>query len=84
MTLLQLSDLHLRAASGRDGPAARLEHAVGRAATLRPAPEAVLLSGDIADAPSREVYDLAHELLAPLGVPLHAIPGKPRRPRSAA
>ncbi len=75
MTLLQLSDLHLRAGSDGDGPAARLEHAVRRVAALRPAPEAVLLSGDVADEPSHEVYDRAHELLEPLGLPLYAIPG---------
>jgi 3',5'-cyclic AMP phosphodiesterase CpdA len=35
----------------------------------------VLLSGDLADEPSSAAYEQAHELLAPLGVPLHAIPG---------
>jgi Icc protein len=35
----------------------------------------VLLSGDLADDPSDAAYEQAHELLAPLGVPIHAIPG---------
>jgi 3',5'-cyclic-AMP phosphodiesterase len=73
--LVQLSDLHLRA--GEDGAeaAARLAHAVSRVSTLEPRPAAVLLSGDVADVPSSAAYEQAHELLAPLGVPVHAIPG---------
>jgi 3',5'-cyclic-AMP phosphodiesterase len=73
VTLVQLSDLHLRA--GEAAPAARLAHAVGRVAALAPAPAAVLLSGDLVDAPARAAYEQARELLAPLGVALHAIPG---------
>jgi 3',5'-cyclic-AMP phosphodiesterase len=74
-TLVQLSDLHLRAGEGDDGPAARLRRAVRRVAALRPQPSAVLLSGDVADTPSSAAYEQAHELLAPLGLPVHAIPG---------
>jgi 3',5'-cyclic AMP phosphodiesterase CpdA len=71
--LVQLSDLHLR--EDRREPAERLAHAVRSVAALQPRPDAVLLSGDLADEPSRAAYDQAHELLAPLGLPLHAIPG---------
>jgi 3',5'-cyclic AMP phosphodiesterase CpdA len=74
-TLVQLSDLHLRLGEGHAGPARRLEHAVRRVASLQPRPDAVLLSGDLVDAPSSAAYEQALELLAPLGVPLHAIPG---------
>jgi Icc protein len=74
-TLVQLSDLHLRADENGAGPAGRLEHAVRHLAALQPQPVAVLLSGDIADDPSSGAYEQARELLAPLGVPLHAIPG---------
>jgi Icc protein len=74
-TIVQLSDLHLRAGEDGGGPAARLEHAVREVVRLQPRPDAVLLSGDLADAPSSEAYEQAHELLAPLGLPLHAIPG---------
>ncbi len=73
-TLVQLSDLHLRPGED-DGPAERLQHAVDRVAALEPRPHALLLSGDLADTPSRAAYEQAHELLSPLGVPLHAIPG---------
>lgn len=74
-TLVQLSDLHLRLGEGSAGPARRLEHAVRRVASLQPQPEAVLLSGDLVDTPSSDAYELALELLAPLGVPLYAVPG---------
>ncbi len=74
-TLVQLSDLHLRTGEDRTGPATRLEHAVRSAAALRPRPRAVLVSGDLVDEPSSAAYEQAHELLAPLGLPLHAIPG---------
>jgi 3',5'-cyclic-AMP phosphodiesterase len=73
--LVQLSDLHLRTGDDQAGPAGRLEHAVQRVAALQPRPDAVLLSGDLVDVPSSTAYEHAHELLAPLGLPLHAIPG---------
>jgi 3',5'-cyclic-AMP phosphodiesterase len=75
VTLVQLSDLHLRVGEGGAGPARRLQHAVERVASLEPPPHAVLLSGDLADVPSGGAYEQALQLLAPLGVPLHAIPG---------
>lgn len=71
--LLQISDTHLRAAEGE--PDARLQRAVEAASALRTGPDAVLLSGDVADEPAAEVYDRAHRALASLGVPVHAIPG---------
>jgi Icc protein len=75
VTLVQLSDLHLRAGDSGEGPATRLERAVRQVAALQPRPSAVLLSGDIADVPSDAAYEQAHELLAPLELPVHAIPG---------
>jgi Icc protein len=48
---------------------------VRRVASLQPQPEAVLLSGDLVDTPSSDAYELALKLLAPLGVPLYAVPG---------
>ncbi len=71
--LLQLSDLHLGASEGE--PDRRLERAVGAAARLRPRPEAVLLSGDVADEPTAESYERAHRIVSALGLPVHAIPG---------
>jgi Icc protein len=74
-TLVQLSDLHVRAGAGDRGAARRLEHAVRRVAALQPRPDAVLLSGDLVDVPSAAAYELVRELLAPLGLPVYAVPG---------
>jgi len=71
--LVQLSDLHL--CEDAAGPARRLEHAVRCVTALQPRPDAVLLSGDLVDVASRVAYEQAHQLLAPLGLPLHVIPG---------
>lgn len=67
--------MHLRQGEGQRGAAERLGHAVRRVAALQPPADAVLLSGDLVDVPSGAAYERAHELLAPLGVPLYAIPG---------
>jgi 3',5'-cyclic-AMP phosphodiesterase len=73
--LVQLSDLHLGADwGGRDpvDPLRRTVEAVGR---LRPAPGAVLVTGDLTEHAADEEYALVRDLLAPLGVPLHVLPG---------
>jgi len=75
VTLVQLSDLHLRAGEEEAGPAERLRRVVHRVAALEPRPLAVLLSGDLADEPSDAAYEQVRALLAPLGLPIHAIPG---------
>jgi 3',5'-cyclic-AMP phosphodiesterase len=73
--VVQLSDLHLRDGREGVGPAQRLERALRQVATLQPRPTAVLLSGDIVDTPSTAAYAQAQELIAGLGLPVHAIPG---------
>lgn len=75
MTLVQLSDPHLRLGP-RDRESARaLEVAVGAVLALDPPPEAVLVSGDIADTGATGEYERARELLAALPMPVHVIPG---------
>lgn len=71
--LLQLSDPHLRAQQGESD--SHLERAVEAAAGLQPRPAAVLLSGDVADEPSAQVYERAARIVRSLGVPVHAVPG---------
>ena len=76
MTLLaQLSDLHLRAGEDDRGAAPALEAVVGAVLELRPAPDAVLVSGDLADLGEPAEYARARELLAPLPMPVHVMPG---------
>jgi Icc protein len=76
LTLLaQLSDPHVEAGPGGGGAAEALAAAVAAVAALRPAPDAVLLSGDVAADGRPEEYALARELLAPLPGPLHVLAG---------
>lgn len=76
MTLLaQLSDPHVEAGPG-DVPSARaLGAAVEAVRAVRPAPEAALVSGDVAADGRPEEYARARELLAPLEMPVHVLAG---------
>jgi 3',5'-cyclic-AMP phosphodiesterase len=71
--LVQISDPHLRT----DDPtsASALTAAVERIRALPDQPDAVLVSGDVADTGSDAEYALARELLAPLAMPVHLIAG---------
>jgi len=72
--VIGLSDPHLGADWGAGDPAAGLRAAVEAARELRP--DAVLVSGDIAEHGADAEYAAARELLAPLGdVPLFVLPG---------
>lgn len=73
--LAQLSDSHVRAGAAGDGPAAALEAAVASLLALSRTPDAVLISGDVADPGAPEDYVRVKELLAPLTVPIHVMPG---------
>jgi Icc protein len=76
MTVLaQLSDLHLRVEGDDRGAERALAVAVDAVLDLRPAPDAVLVSGDLADAGSTREYIRARALLAPLPMPVHVLPG---------
>ena len=73
--LAQLSDPHIRV-GGNDTEAVRaLEDAVLAVAALDPAPDAVLLTGDVAQHRAPAEYERTRELLAPLGLPVYALPG---------
>lgn len=77
MRIVQLSDLHLRPPplySGID-PWAAWRAALARALALRPAPELLLLSGDLADDGGEQSYrDLAADLAA-CGIAYAVLPG---------
>ena len=85
MTVLaQLSDPHLQAADGDRGGGPALAAAVEAVLALDPAPEAVLLSGDVGDVGDPAEYARARELLAPLPMPVHALPGNHDDPAALA
>ena len=79
MRIAQISDIHLKPRGHRAyraaDTAAALRKVVAHLNHLVPAPEVVLLTGDIADGGHAESYHLARELLAPLKMPLFMVPG---------
>jgi Icc protein len=56
-------------------PVAALAAAVESVRALRPAPDAVLVSGDLVEHAADAEYDAVHELLAPLDAPIHVLAG---------
>lgn len=79
MLLAQLSDLHLRQPGQRlrdnVDPWVQLDHAIGSLLALDRVPDAVLLSGDVADDGQIEAYDALAQRLAWVNLPLIIVPG---------
>lgn len=77
--LAQLSDPHIQPpgmlALGRVDTAARLRAAVTSLTSLRPMPDAVVLTGDLVDRGSDAEYGHLRALLAPLPMPVYLMPG---------
>jgi len=73
--LAQLSDPHVDVGPGDAGSAEALAAAVRAVLRLDPAPDAVLMSGDVTNRADARSYERAAELLAPLSMPVHVLPG---------
>src|SRR6516162_4893199 len=77
--IAQISDLHIKPpgtlAYGRVDTAKALERCIAALNEFAPRPDFVVISGDLADAPSVEEYDHLKGLLAPLRLPFAGIPG---------
>ncbi|MBS1861040.1 MAG: phosphodiesterase [Actinobacteria bacterium] len=73
--LLQISDTHLGAAWDESDPEDGLRAAVAAILALPQRPDALLVSGDLTDNGTPEEYARVRELLAPLGLEPHVIPG---------
>jgi 3',5'-cyclic AMP phosphodiesterase CpdA len=77
--IAQISDLHIKPpgalAYGRVDTAKALERCVAALNEFTPTPDFVVISGDLADTPTREEYEHLKRLLAPLKLPLAGIPG---------
>lgn len=56
-------------------PVAALAAAVEAVQALRPRPDAVLVSGDLAEHAEEREYDQVRELLAPIDAPIYVLPG---------
>ena len=79
MLIAQLTDTHITApgqlAYGVVDTAAHLARAVAEIETLSTRPDVVVLTGDLVDKGRPEEYAHLRSLLAPLSMPLFAIPG---------
>src|SRR6201995_5773074 len=77
--IAQISDLHIKPpgalAYGRVDTAQALERCVAVLNEFRPAPDFVVITGDLADTPTSEEYDYLKRLLSPLRLPFACIPG---------
>ncbi|EWY41119.1 metallophosphatase [Skermanella stibiiresistens SB22] len=79
MLIAQISDLHVtepgELAAGRIDTATALATTVARLNALRPRPDLVVITGDLANGPHPGEYEALARLLAPLEPPWCAIPG---------
>jgi 3',5'-cyclic AMP phosphodiesterase CpdA len=77
--IAQISDLHIKRpgelAYGKVDTAAALTRCVAALNNLKPRPQLVVISGDLADTPAAEEYEHLKRLLAPLQIGFAAIPG---------
>ena len=77
--IAQISDLHIKPpgalAYGRVDTAKALERCVAALCAFEPAPDFVVISGDLVDTPTAGEYDYLKQLLAPLRLPFAGIPG---------
>lgn len=73
LIVAQLSDPHIGADWGDHDPVPRLAAVVRAAAEL--SPDATIVSGDLTEHDDPEEYATVAELLAPLGTPVHVLPG---------
>src|ERR1700712_5130509 len=79
LRIAQISDLHIKPpgslAYGRVDTAKALERCVAALNEFKPAPDFVVISGDLADTPTAGEYQYLQRLLAPLTIPFAGIPG---------
>jgi 3',5'-cyclic-AMP phosphodiesterase len=73
--LAQLSDPHIRLPPEDEGSGAALESAVRAVLALDPLPDAVVVTGDLADGALPTEYERLREILGPLPMPVHVLPG---------
>jgi 3',5'-cyclic AMP phosphodiesterase CpdA len=73
--LAQLSDPHIKVGPNDEGSAAALARAVEAVLALTPLPDAVVVTGDLAEHAGAAEYERFAELVAPLPMPVHVLPG---------
>ena len=79
IVIAQITDLHIKPrgqlAYGKVDTAVALQRCVAELNRFSPQPDLIVISGDLADTPAPEEYDHLNALLAPLKIPLVAVPG---------
>lgn len=79
LLIAQISDLHIKRpgalAYGQVDTAAALTRCVAALNRIKPRPELVVISGDLADTPTAEEYEHLKRLLVPLEIRFVAVPG---------
>ncbi|BBD08069.1 phosphodiesterase [Desulfovibrio ferrophilus] len=78
MLIAQISDFHISASGVAYGQAdtnAALKRAVAHLNALVPAPDAVIITGDVADAGNPDAYAMAARILSDLDAPFWMVPG---------
>jgi 3',5'-cyclic AMP phosphodiesterase CpdA len=79
LRIAQISDLHIKPpgtlAYGRVDTAKALQRCIATLNAFEPAPDFVVISGDLADTPNAQEYDHLKQLLAPLKLRFAGIPG---------
>src|ERR1700761_8462731 len=79
LRIAQISDLHIKSpgelAYGRVDTAKALERCIAALNAFEPAPDFVVISGDLVDTPNAQEYEHFKRLLAPLKLPFAGIPG---------
>jgi 3',5'-cyclic-AMP phosphodiesterase len=73
--LAQISDLHIQVGAGDRTPMARAVAVVAAVAALDPAPDAVVVTGDLVHHGTPPEYERVRQVLAPLRMPVHVLPG---------
>src|SRR6201999_632175 len=77
--IAQISDLHIKPpvtlAYGRVDTAKALERCVAALNAFEPAPDFVVISGDLVDTPNAQEYEHLKRLLGSLRLPFAGIPG---------
>jgi 3',5'-cyclic-AMP phosphodiesterase len=75
VTIAQLSDPHIKVGPNDEGSAQALANAVAAVLDLTPLPSAVVVTGDLADHAAPAEYERFRDLVAPLTMPVHVLPG---------
>src|SRR5215207_3017690 len=76
--LVQLSDPHIGAEWGGGDPVAMLAAAVASVRALEPEPDAVLISGDLADTAAAAEYEQVLKLRTAVALPISSTPHRGR------